>query len=706
MTRIVWLFCLLLGAAALPAQKPAELKKSGEKYFANARWRDAQQRLNQYQEQKPGDLSVLTKLGIADYHLHQADPARKYFEYVVAKDPKGTEPDAYYYLALTLHGQQEFERAIAAYKAFLRICGDRHPLRASIPDQIRRCVSGMAAAPNDAVALVENLGDRVNTPGDEFAPLPSINHPERIYFAAAREGCAGGQRNDDGYESPENGHWCSDMFIAALQTGGWEYEGELGSLLNTSRQEVALGFNSTGQVLYYFRGFTLYSGDIFTDTAGRKDEYAVTPTAFISPLHAELGDCAPFFFNDTIMLFSSRREGGFGGLDLYWTAYSKGAWTAPKNLGALVNSPYDETTPFLALDGRTLYFSSNHTGSMGGLDVYKTVFDEGKQSWEVPVNMGTGINSPGDDAFFRLAGDGRSGFFSSDRLDSYGARDLYIAYFKEEQNEQLAAKTPAFFGETGQVAPSAIPEKTKALIPLLHYDTDRDILAGGNGKTVEKLAALALNFPETTVLVTVHSDETGPAKFDLYNGIKRAETVGKALTERGVPAGRIVLRSCGSAYPLAREVMDAAPNPVGRRLNRRIEVTLATTADQLPLDLEIEQPVVSEVMATAGAHNFAEKNTGLSYKVDVATTRQILTNDALSMFGDHMIESQPGSGAYRYTAGLFKTYQQARELQGALQQQDFTDATVVAYLNGIRISRAEAVGLVKKYPDLAGYVKG
>lgn len=704
-------FCLLFFALLSPAlwaQKAAEWKKNGEKAFANGRWADALSLLSQYQQEKPGDPAVLTKLGITHYHLHQADKARQFLEYVAKQNPNSQDADLFLYLARTLHGQQEFERAIPAYKSFLRVCGEKHPLRAGVADQIRRCVSGMAIQPNDNVALVENLGDRVNTPGDEFAPLRSLNNPKRLYFSAARYGCYGGQRNDAGMEDSISGHWCSDMFYTNQTTSGWDYAASLGGLLNTPRHEVALSFGSKGQVLYFFRGFTLYSGDVFADTAGRKDEYAVTPPAFISPMKAEEGDCNPFFFNDTTMLFASRRSGGQGGLDLYITTFSDSAWTEPRNLGPAVNSPYDETAPFLAHDGRTLYFSSNRTESMGGLDVFKAVFDDEKLAWQTPENFGTPVNSPGDDAYFSLAADGRTAFLSSDRLDSYGERDLYIIYFKEEQSEQLRANQPALFVEAEKMAAAkkAGLEAKTAFIPTFFYNSDKDVLSPENLKIVEDAAALARNYPQATVLVTCHTDETGAAKFDLYYGIKRAELVGKSLTERGVPAGRVLLLSCGPNYPLVKTIIDATPNPGAAKMNRRIEITLATPGEKLPVDIQVQRPEVSELMAAGGAKFFDEHAKGVSYKVEIATTRQILTNDALAMFSDLMIESQPGTGSYRYSAGLFKQHDKAVQLKNELKKQGFAEAVIVAYIDSIRISKAEAVGLLKKYPDLAAYIKG
>ncbi len=698
---------LFLVATSLSAQKPADLKRTGERYFADGRWADALTQLTQYQQVKPGDMTVLTKLGITNYQLHQADKARQFLEYVLGRQPESTDADLHYYYARTLHGQQEYEKAILAYKGFLRICGDKHPLRAQVVDNIRRCVSAESIGPNDEVALVENLGDRVNTPGDEFAPLPSVNHADRLYFSAARPGCVGGRRNDAGYADEEAGHWCSDMFAANMDANGWQYAGDLGGLLNTSRYEVALGFNNTGQILYFFRGFTLYAGDMFVDTASRRDEYAVVPPMVQTTMHPDDGDTAPFFFNDTTLIFASRQAGGYGGLDLYFTTRRDSIWTLPRNLGPAVNSAYDETTPFLARDAKTLFFSSNRLNGLGGLDVFKTVFDEKKNSWSDPQNLGVGINSPGDDAYFRLDQEGKQGFLSSDRLnDNYGERDLYLVYYKEQQPEQQPKGPVVLFSELRKASDSSATEEVKAVaLEPLFYTTDRDVVSVDNLKVVDRAAAVARQNPSVKVLVTAFTDESGPAKFDLYYGIKRAELLGKALTDRGIPAGQVLLRSVGADFSLARNVLNAAPNPMGQRLNRRLEITFVSATDDAPTQAHLERPAVAEVMAANGTARLDELTKGLAYKVEVATTRQILTNDALAMFSELMIESQPGAGSYRYTAGFLKQYNQAVKLRQELTQQGFEEPFVVAYVNGMRVSKADAVSLVKKYPDLAGYVK-
>jgi hypothetical protein len=86
--------------------------------------------------------------------------------------------------------------------------------------------------------------------------------------------------------------------------------------------------------------------------------------------------------------------------------------------------------------------------------------------------------------------------------------------------------------------------------------------------------------------------------------------------------------------------------------------------------------------------------------------RQVITTDALGLFNDILIESEPGSGEYRYVGGAERSHVSASQLRKEMVSAGFPNATVAAYINGARVSRAEAIGLVKKYPELAAYIRG
>ena len=90
------------------------------------------------------------------------------------------------------------------------------------------------------------------------------------------------------------------------------------------------------------------------------------------------------------------------------------AWSSPFNLGTILNTPFKERSPFLHPDMRTLYFSSNGHGGLGGLDVYKTTrIGEGWTEWTEPVNLGKEINTTGDDWGYKISTDGSMAYFAA-----------------------------------------------------------------------------------------------------------------------------------------------------------------------------------------------------------------------------------------------------------------------------------------------------
>ena len=101
------------------------------------------------------------------------------------------------------------------------------------------------------------------------------------------------------------------------------------------------------------------------------------------------------------------------------------------NMGPTINTPYDEDSPFIAVNNNTLYFASNGPTSMGGFDIFVTFRDEENQ-WSEPANLGYPINSTGDDIYYTTTVDGLKGYLSSFRKDGYGEKDIY-----EIQNDYL-----------------------------------------------------------------------------------------------------------------------------------------------------------------------------------------------------------------------------------------------------------------------------
>ena len=411
------------------------------------------------------------------------------------------------------------------------------------------------------------------------------------------------------------------------------------------------------------------------------------------------------------MIFASRRAGGYGGLDLYWTTKRNGIWVAAKNLGAAVNSVYDETTPFLAADGQTLYFSSNHSQrSRGDYDIFKTTFSEETGKWELPQNLGQPINSAGDDRYFRLTKDGYNAFFSSRRKGALGGLDIYSVYFKNYQTEQQANKDDLVFHENSSkqkqqegVLTAATDTPVYTIDPLL-FENENNLFNPQNQEQLQKVIAILEQYPRLKVLITAHSDDSEPEKFDLFFSIKRAERIGIFMLENGIPAEQIVLHGAGAKYPLAKKEIAGNPNRTGQKLNRRITLDILNIADE-PLQVVTKYPVLNSKQATF-EHKFHQRlNEDLVYRIQIATSPQMYKGDLIVRYPHTLVEKNMGTTEYKYLVGRYQTYGSARELQKDLAANGVANAQIVAYLNGQRLTFNQAVGQLGQYPDLVNFIE-
>jgi hypothetical protein len=125
------------------------------------------------------------------------------------------------------------------------------------------------------------------------------------------------------------------------------------------------------------------------------------------------------------LYFSSNRDGGFGGFDLYISVKTPAnLWSNPVNLGPNINSPMDESSPFITNEGKKLFFCSKGHTTMGGYDIFVSKRMDGK--WIEPENLGYPLNTTDDDIFYFPIGDGTKGFISRTTLESQGDNDIYL----------------------------------------------------------------------------------------------------------------------------------------------------------------------------------------------------------------------------------------------------------------------------------------
>ncbi|MBW7912328.1 MAG: PD40 domain-containing protein [Taibaiella sp.] len=287
-------------------------------------------------------------------------------------------------------------------------------------DMLRRQATFMQKAlANPLKDSVVNLGPRINTIYPELHPFISAD-TQKLYYTRM-------VRNVD-----------MDCYMTIPDScGGWFSGGNLGSPVNTPDHEAAQTVSADGHYLFYMRCDNRSENG--WDQGGCDLYMAYTPDSVWSigqPFGATINTPAyegmPCLSPDNRDLyFVSDREGGYGGLDIWVSRFEDGLWQLPRNLGPAINTPANETAPFVHIDNKTLYFSSNGHPGMGGADLYycRRVNDT---DWSAPVNMGYPINSTGNEGSISVTMDGGKAYFSSDRDSLEGNYDIYETRLDEK----------------------------------------------------------------------------------------------------------------------------------------------------------------------------------------------------------------------------------------------------------------------------------
>ncbi|MCQ2252833.1 MAG: OmpA family protein [Bacteroidales bacterium] len=144
-----------------------------------------------------------------------------------------------------------------------------------------------------------------------------------------------------------------------------------------------------------------------------------------------------------VLYFASNRPGGYGGYDIYKIERKSAdsLWSAPINLGPTINTEFDEKTPYMHIDGKTLYFSSNGHGGVGGFDIFVSRLQD-NNTFSKPKNIGYPLNSENDEVAYIVSADGKRIYFSAKLLSGEGGWDIYCAELCPESspNEVLLIK--------------------------------------------------------------------------------------------------------------------------------------------------------------------------------------------------------------------------------------------------------------------------
>ncbi len=279
----------------------------------------------------------------------------------------------------------------------------------------------------------ERLSQAVNSIYNELKPLIMPDGKTLLFSRQYHPDNIGGE------DDPED-IWYSQWDEAK---GEWSEAVNMGSPLNTRGPNFISSITPDGKSVIitlgnrYTKNGKMRAG---VSVSTRTSEGWSKPVPFDIIKDVNTSKNANYYLanNREVLLMSVEGDPTFGSRDLYVSFLQEdGRWSEPLNLGSGVNTALEETSPFLAPDDKTLYFSSDGYTGYGKQDIYVTRrLDDTWTSWSEPENLGPQINSNEEDAFFNIPPTGEYGYFSRDFADNNS--DIYrFEIPKEHQPEPV-----------------------------------------------------------------------------------------------------------------------------------------------------------------------------------------------------------------------------------------------------------------------------
>jgi len=397
----------------------------------------------------------------------------------------------------------------------------------------------------------EPLNFLVNTPYKELGPMPTKDN-KRLYFS--RQGHpenVGGLRDED--------IWYSE-FDEVTQT--WTQAINVGPPLNNKGPNFISGIGS--------RSDTLLLGNIYGKNGKMKSGVSISirvgdlwsfPQPVNVALDYNLSERASYDLTHdrNALIIAQEKADSKGKLDLYVSLRDPNAkypysGTESVNMGPMINTFGNETSPWLSYDGRTLFFSSDGHNGYGKLDIFMSKrLDNTWTNWSKPVNLGPGINSPYDDLSFNFNPDSRYAYYSRgltpENSDIY--RVEMTRLFKNVQvaiNELKDTENPAEIGQTQVVFgvfSNNLPEINKEAIADLQY-----------------IIGYLKKYKNMIVLVSTHSNEHATRNESLSLSNLRGSNVVDYLVKNGIEKRRLSYRGLGQDIVMTTKSEKVKPSDI------------------------------------------------------------------------------------------------------------------------------------------------
>ncbi len=691
---------------------------------------DALERFLQLEKMEPENAHIQFKIGICYLHIPgQKHKSVKHLEFAsnhISPDYKSdfrernAPVDALFYLGLAYHYDNQLDKAIEMYEAFLdkSDATDYYNIE-FVRAQIKGCRLAMDLQQEPVDVAEEQLDEAINLYEENINPAISGNGKHLVYTGL------------------DKGRY-RIMFSGKIN-GTWSKPRDISNQLNSKGEGISSSLSADGNTLFVYmddRGL----GNLYVSRyEGNRWTKLEKLNANINTKYWESGCCiSP---DGKTLFFTSNRKGGYGRLDLYKSGLdANGEWGPAVNLGPGVNSAFSEESPYLSADGSLLFFSSQGHSSIGGFDHFYTRQAKNGE-WGMPVNLGYPANTTDDDVYLAPVGPGDTLYHShySEQSDIKNAICMMVLRADEEVSEITLKGSVKLEGTdemqentlnvkiinvatgdtlqtiradtaTGEYEAILDPGQYEVLYESKGFEPQKQMLSIArkisakriqrdvnlvqkevvegtcllfeniyfdfNSFTVNKKEEIKLNkiialmteYSELKFEVAGHADTVGSKAYNIRLSGQRAMSVARYLFDRDVSESRLITKSLGEirAVSIPKDRQQNADNI--RKYNRRVEIRILKGSEDQMLVKEVTVP------------EFLRGDHDLNYTVIVLKVPERVPPGFFDKYGVEelsYVREQQISDGYLYTLGGFPEKPPAVEMLGKLQKAGLGESAIV-----------------------------
>jgi tetratricopeptide (TPR) repeat protein len=498
------------GPNKVQIMRAKNLMKSGD-YYAALRL------IREIEKEDSTSADVLFLSAECNFLLKNYADAERRLESAIQVSPND-DVQKYFMLGRVKQIGGKLNDAISNYEQFLKLELKKSDATTEAANYIEQCKAAASMLNNPRKVQLKNVGEAINSEYPDYSASVSADGQTLIFTSRRPEST--GKLQD-----PDDGKFFEDIYISRKDSlsGKWLAAEPVEGNLNTEGHDANMSISADGKQIFVYRnvGYTK-SGEIFVSKLGRTGKWSAA-----KPVE---GDVNTSYFESsacvspdgkTMYFVSEREKGGFGMGDIFMSRREgKNEWGKAVNLGPIINDEYDQIGVFIHPDGKTLYFASNSPKAIGGYDIFKTSFENGM--WTKPENLGSPINTLGDERFFCMSTDGKTAWLSSDREGSAGELDIWEIDFSEvkkesqtqieAQSEPIVPKGPALSIISGKIIDSFAGEIVEAEISIAERESGKTIAiqADENGQYFSTLEG------DKNYILQITKDGFEPYKFEFF----------------------------------------------------------------------------------------------------------------------------------------------------------------------------------------------